>query len=323
VLGHLVDAVAAIFRETVAAVAIAAGLAAATPPLVDAACDGRLVLRSGGALRAAELDEVSGIVESRRRAGVFWIHNDSGGGARLYAVGLDGRRLATFGLAGVEARDWEDIAAGPGPVAGGRYLYVGDIGDNARRRRTISVLRLREPAVDPAAAPAAGTIRDVDELVLRYPDRAHDAEALLVDPRSGDLLVVTKEVDGRAAVFRASGRLAAGSETVLRRVATLSLGLATLVTGGDVSRSGAVVALRTYGSVLLYLRPAGRPVWAAFRRRPCRGLAPPETQGEAIALRTGGRSYVTVGEGVRPPVHRVGTRRLPTRATPRTTPTRR
>jgi hypothetical protein len=308
VLAHLVDAAAAIFKEAVAAAAITAGLTAATPPLVDAACDGRLVLRSGGVLRPAELDEVSGIVESRRRAGVFWIHNDSGDAARLYAVGLSGRKLATFRLAGVEARDWEDVAAGPGPVAGARYLYVGDIGDNDLVRDTISVLRVREPAVDPASASITGTIDGVAELVLRYPDRAHDAEALLVDPRSGDLLVITKELDGRAAVFRAPGRLAAGSESVLRRVATLRLGLAALVTGGDVSGSGDLVALRTYGSVLLFARPAGKPVWAAFRSRRCRGIAPPETQGEAIALRTGGRSYVTVGEGEHPPVYRVGIR---------------
>ena len=144
---------------------------------------------------------------------------------------------------------------------------------------------------------------------MRYPDGAHDAEALLVDPRSGDLVVVTKELDGRARVYRAPGRLAAGSETTLRRVATLRLGLAVLVTGGDVSRSGSVVALRTYGSVLLFARPAGKPLWAAFAGRRCRGIAPPELQGEAIAVSSGGRSYVTVGEGERPRIYRVVIRR--------------
>ena len=105
------------------------------------------------------------------------------------------------------------------------------------------------------------------------------------------------------------GRLAAGSETTLRRVATLRLGFGTLVTGGDVARSGSLVALRTYGSVLLYARPARKPLWAAFKTQPCSGIAPPELQGEAIALRTGGRSYVTVGEGEHPRVYRVEIRR--------------
>jgi hypothetical protein len=276
---------------------------------VDAACDGRLVLREGPAVRSARLTEVSGIVESRSRAGVLWVHNDSGDAARLYAIGLDGKMLGTFRLAGVETRDWEDIAAGPGPVAGRRYLYVGDIGDNARARSSVTILRLREPAVDPDAAPATRTITGVDRLVVRYPDGPHDAEALLVDPRSGAVFVVTKQLDGRAGVFRAAAGLRDGSTTTLRRVATLRLGFGVLVTGGDVSPSGSVVALRTYGSVLLYERPAGKSLWAAFRGRRCSAIAPPEAQGEAIALRTGGGGYVTVAEGEHPRVHRVEIRR--------------
>jgi hypothetical protein len=284
---------------------VAVGLATGGSPLVDAACDGRLVLRDGGAVPAPALDEVSGVVESRARAGVLWVHNDSGNAARVFAIGLDGRTLGTFTLASVNARDWEDIAAGPGPVAGRRYLYIGDIGDNARSRETISVLRLREPAVDPGTAPVTRSVAAVDRLVLRYPDGPHDAETLLVDPRSGALFVMTKQLDGRSGVFRAPGGLRDGSRTTLRRVATLRLGFGVLVTGGDVSRSGAVIALRAYGAVLLYERPMGKPLWAAFRGRRCTGIAPPELQGEAIALRTSGRAYVTIGEGEHPRVYRV------------------
>jgi hypothetical protein len=277
---------------------------------VDAACEERLVLRTGAAVRSAELDEVSGVVESRLRRGAFWMHNDSGGAARLLAIGSNGRTLGRFTLAGGEPVDWEDIAAGPGPLPGRDYLYVGDIGDNDRVRDTILVLRLLEPALGPGG-PVTGTVDDVDRLVLRYPDGAHDAETLLVDPRSGDVVVVTKAFDGRSGVYRSAGGRPDGSVTRLRRVATLRLGLATLVTGGDVSRSGAVVALRTYGSVLLYARPPGRPLWAAFSGRRCRGVAPPEAQGEAVAvaLRGGGRSYVTVGERAHPRMHRVEIRR--------------
>ena len=310
-IAHALGAAAGVAKGAAAVVA-AVGLSAGgppVPPLVDAACDERLVLHRGSALASADLDEVSGVVESRMRRGVLWMHNDSGDAARLFAVAPNGRTLGVFTLAGVEALDWEDIAAGPGPGPGRRYLYVGDIGDNDRDRRTISILRLPEPVVEPGAAPISRAIADVDRLVLRYPDGARDAEALLVDPRSGDLIIVTKELDGRARVYRARGRLAAGSETTLRRVAALRLGLAVLVTGGDVSRSGSVVALRTYGSVLLFARPAGKPLWAAFAGRRCRGIAPPELQGEAIAVSSGGRSYVTVGEGERPRIYRVVIRR--------------
>ena len=178
------------------------------------------------------------------------MHNDSGDTARLFAVGPNGRTLGRFTLAGVEALDWEDIAAGPGPGAGRRYLYVGDIGDNDRDRRTISILRLPEPVVEPGAAPVSRRRRRGQTraaLSGRCPRRGGAAR--------GSPLRRPVDRDERARRARpclpSPGRLAAGSETTLRRVATLRLGLAVLVTGGDVSRSGSVVALRTYGSVLL------------------------------------------------------------------------
>jgi hypothetical protein len=307
VIAHLVGAVLGILNGAAAAASVVAGLAGGPPPLLEAACDGRLALQAGSRVRSSELDEISGVVESRSRPGVLWVHNDSGDSARLFAIGLRGRLLGTYALSGVEAVDWEDIAAGPGPLPGKRYLYVGDIGDNERTRDTISVLRLVEPVVDTRHAPQSHTVTGVDELVLRYPDGPHDAEALLVDPRARSLVIVTKALDGRVGVYRAPGGIGidAGSVTVLRRVATLRLGFGALVTGGDVSRSGRVVALRTYGSVLLYDRPAGKPLWAAFRSRRCTGVTPPERQGEAIALRVRGRSYLTVGEGEHPRIFRV------------------
>ena len=36
------------------------------------------------------LEEMSGIVPSRRYPGIFWVHNDSGDEARLFAIRADG-----------------------------------------------------------------------------------------------------------------------------------------------------------------------------------------------------------------------------------------
>ena len=118
-----------------------------------------------------------------------------------------------------QAEDWEDIAAGPDPD-GRPLLYVGDIGDNAPGGPTIDVYRVAEPQVgDTATAPA-------ERLQLRYPDGAHDAEALLVDPLRGDLVIVTK-VLGAARAYRASARLPAGSQTTLRAGPAIKLSLVT------------------------------------------------------------------------------------------------
>src|ERR1700742_2093879 len=74
--------------------------------------------------------ESSGLVASRTTPGAYWTHNDSGDGPFIYAFDTRGDSFGTFRVSGAEARDWEDIAAGPGPQPNRSYLYIGDIGDN-------------------------------------------------------------------------------------------------------------------------------------------------------------------------------------------------
>ena len=163
-----------------------------------------------GSLANPALGELSGLVRSRKQRTVLWAHNDSGDSARLFAVGLDGADLGTVTVTGAAAIDWEDIALGPGPD-GRDDLFVGDIGDNVANRSEVTVYRVPEPAVpeQPGATVAAAG----DRVVLRYADGPHDAEALLVDARNGDLVIITKVTAGPAMVYRAAGaaRAANGS----------------------------------------------------------------------------------------------------------------
>ena len=55
--------------------------------------------------------ECSGIVASRQYAGIFWVHNDSGHAAVLYAVKESGELVAEVPVEGATNADWEDIAA--------------------------------------------------------------------------------------------------------------------------------------------------------------------------------------------------------------------
>src|SRR5262249_2944115 len=177
--------------------------AAPVSAVLNAACTGTLVASTPGKIANDEITELSGIVSSRRTNGVWWVHNDSGDSARLFAVGNDGRSLGEFHLAGVTATDWEDIGIGKGPKAGVSYLYGADIGDNAKARPSVQLYRVPEPAVDPAkSASAPQTLDGVDTLTLTYPDGPHDAEAFFVDPKTGRLYIVSKQL-GAAGVYRA------------------------------------------------------------------------------------------------------------------------
>ncbi|MGI8595598.1 MAG: PE family protein, partial [Solirubrobacteraceae bacterium] len=144
-----------------------------------------------GRVEGAGAQELSGLVSSRVQPGVLWTHNDSGDGPRLLALGRNGRSRGTFEVSDAQALDWEDIAVR------GQDLYVGDIGDNAGQRPEIVVYRVAEPPIDQGGGPTT----PATPLRLRYPDGPHDAEALLVDPSRGDLVVVTKELDGVAGVY--------------------------------------------------------------------------------------------------------------------------
>jgi len=241
--------------------------------------------------------ELSGLVLSRAHHGVLWTHNDSGDRARVFAVAPGGRLLGEVAVTGAENFDWEDIAIGPG--GGGRdALYVGDIGDNLAQRSDIAVYRLPEP-------PPGGGTATADRLGLRYPDGAHDAEALIVDPSTGALVIATKDLSGRARLYVAAHPSPA-AVTTMRRAGEVSLGNSLPVTAGDVSADGATVALRTYDRAFVWSRHSGESLVAATRRRPCSPRADllAEGQGEALALTANGRAFYTVPEGKRPALRR-------------------
>ena len=266
---------------------------AARPP---ALC-GKLRARIVGRVRAPAATELSGLVLSRSQRGVLWTHNDSGDRPRVLAVGLDGSLLADVALTNAEAFDWEDIAAAPGA------LYVGDIGDNLDQRESIVVYRIAEPRVrGPAPIPGAAQAQRIE---LRYPDGARDAEALLRDPASGALVIVSKASTGRSRVYVAA-KPAPGTTSTMRHRATLRLGPGETVTAGDVSADGRTIALRTYTTAFVWTRKPGESVAAALRRKPCTAGAGllAEGQGEALALAADGRAFYTVPEGEAPAIRR-------------------
>jgi hypothetical protein len=281
------------------------GAATAKPAVVQAACAGTLKRSTTGTLQSDEQDETSGLVVSAKNRDTLWLNNDSGDSARVFAAAPDGTLRGVYALAGATAIDWEDLAMGPGPTAGAPYLYVGDIGDNDEKRPNIVVYRVAEPEV--TGDGGEHTLSNVDALTLQYPDGAHDAEALMVDPRTGDLYIVIKRLTGGpAAVYRAPAGLAAGSTTTLTKVGEIDLPrlpLVASVTAADISRDGAVIGVRTYGGVRLWARGEGQSVVAALKADPCQGPVPIEVQGEALGFRPDTRSYFTVSEGAHAPLH--------------------
>jgi hypothetical protein len=267
-------------RSRLAAALAAALLCLALPASAQEVAGAEVALR----LQDPRIQESSGMALGRRHPEVLWTHNDSGHRAELYAVGADGRTLATLTLAGVAARDWEGMAAGR-DERGRPALFVGDIGDNNGVWPEVVVYRVGEPArLGDATVPAV-------RYRLRYADGPHDAEALLIDPRGDRLYVATKGLTG-GGLYRAPARLAADRVNVLRRVARVP----PVVTDGAFAPSGRGFVLRDYQGAFVYTAP-GRRV-AAFE-------LPLQFQGESITVSADGRSVLAGSEGSDSEVWRV------------------
>jgi hypothetical protein len=231
-----------------------------------------------------QITESSGIVASATYNDVLYTHNDSGDVARFFAIDRTCRTRATFVLTGVQARDWEDISRGPGNT-----LWLGDIGDNnSTRTKGILVHRVPEPG------PAQGVVRlRAISYRLTYTDGPHDAEALLVHPRTGQLLVVTKGLTG-ATVYAAPLPLHAATPNVLERVGTVSV---PEVTAGDISPDGTHVVLRNYTAAYEW-DVTGDDIAGALTGESTRIPLPRSAQGEAITYSRDGGSMIVTSEGV-------------------------
>jgi hypothetical protein len=276
---------------------------AETAPLP--ACLGAQPERPVGRLENDEIDEASGLVASRLDPDLFWIHNDSGDGPRLFAISGSGEQLAELSVAGAHAADWEDIAAGPVLEGSASSLFIGDIGDNFRFRSSVQIYVLAEPAVARRAEP--GELQaSAHRLDVSYPEGPRDAETLLVDPLTGDLYIIEKahylRPSARVGVYRIPALEVLSDSVVAQRVAEIPLGP---VTAGDVLADGRGVALRNYQQARFFERDPVLPLFHAFAQPGCElPLAQSEEQGEALGFSRDGKSYFTVAEGEDRPIYR-------------------
>ena len=249
----------------------------------------------GGDFRLVDgrITESSGLALSRRHPHVVWTANDSGDGARVFAVDTRTGRTVGVHRFAADVVDVEALAMAPD----GRLL-VGDVGDNGATRSVVRVYSFAEPALGDTSGAAVAW-------PLAYPDGPHDAESLAVSPVTGRVYLVTKAQAG--AVFALPAHPSSSAVNRLTEVAAAP----SVATDAVFLADGSALAVRTYTSLVLL---DGR----SFQRT-ARSLLPPQPQGETLALAPGGAGLLAGSEGMRSLVQRIS---LPTPpATPSVTPT--
>jgi hypothetical protein len=216
-----------------------------------------------------QIIESSGLVAF---AETFVTTNDSGDAGRLFVVDQTSGETLRIVEWSDDPEDVEALAPGPG-----RSVWVGDIGDNGADREQVTVSLVDLDQRSP-----------VQSYDLRYQGGAADAEALLRDPVTGRLLVVTKSVFG-GEVMAAPLKLNKSKVNRLESIAQVS----GLVTDGAFFPDGRHVILRNYTQafVFAYL------TWDAVGEFDL----PDQEQGEGLAI-AGPDSIFLSSEGIQSPI---------------------
>lgn len=231
-----------------------------------------------------DLEEVSGIALGKTFPGRIYAHNDSGGDPKIFVLDTLGNRLGEIILESVSNRDWEEIAVGP-DENGGSSVYIGEIGDNLAQHEYIEVYRIAEPVeLNQKVIP--------EKVRLTYPDGPMDAEAMMVDPNSGELIIFSKR-DEKNTVFTMSMDAFQQGETVLTKVGNLPF---TGAVAADISKDGSKILIKTYTMIYYWDRNEDETVMEALLRSPVELPYSPEPQGEAIGFNVDASAFYTLSE---------------------------
>ncbi|MEZ5346408.1 MAG: hypothetical protein R2681_12735 [Pyrinomonadaceae bacterium] len=203
-----------------------------------------------GKITSNEITESSGITQSRCSKNVFWTHNDSGNAGLIFALNEKGEKLSTWKVSGAKSVDWEDIASAR-DENGNCLLFIGDIGNNARTRGELTIYKIREPKVADSDRSSGESNPKITEkaiaISVSYPDFRHNAETLLVHPKTLDLYILTKRISGASGVYKLSVN-ELKEKNVMQKIADFSVPALPngLLTGGEISSDGRRVILCDY-----------------------------------------------------------------------------
>ncbi|CAN5505607.1 hypothetical protein BH10ACI3_BH10ACI3_19700 [soil metagenome] len=261
-----------------------------------------------GKIASSDITESSGIAASRCQSNVLWTHNDSGDDAFIFALNTTGGSLGTWRIPNAQNIDWEDIATYK-DKAGKCFVFIGEIGDNKAKRHEHTIYRIQEPIVIPANANSSRKdpiiSSEAEAVNFTYPDYDQDAETIMVNPKNGDIYVITKRVSGPAGIYRLKPDFGKAEPQKAESVAELSVPAIPngFLTGGDISPDGRRVIICDYSQAYEYVLPGKATnfddIW---KQTPEPVELGARSAGEAICYSVDGTSLFATSEGRNAPL---------------------
>lgn len=256
-----------------------------------------------GSIKSDEINESSGLVQSRCNADVFWTHNDSGDSEFIYALNEKGEKLGVWQVKDAKNIDWEDIATYKDQF-GKCFLYIGDIGNNNNKRSQLTIYKVAEPTVsesdknsskkDPKETEPAEAIN------FRYPNKTHDAETLLVHPQTAEIYVLTKSLVDPSEIYKIGKKA--------EKIATISVPAVPngMLTGGEISPDEKKVVLCDYFDGYELILPSNsRNFDEIWKQKPIKIELGKRKQGEAISYSSDSKAIYATSEGKNSPIIKV------------------
>ncbi|MBU2901019.1 hypothetical protein [Maribacter dokdonensis] len=197
------------------------------------------------------LDENSGL--ATYGDSTVWVIEDGGNKDEIYQINLKGDILKSLKVKNGDNQDWEDLTT---DKAGN--LYIGDIGNNANKRKDLVIYKLPNPTIEP------GDKIDAEKIKLHYPDQKdfppkkeglfYDSEAIF--HHDGKIFIVTKN---RSKAFTGEAHIYSVPDTKGTYEATL-VGSFTpckdwklcQITSIDISPKGDRIVALSYGKLFIF-----------------------------------------------------------------------
>lgn len=247
-----------------------------------------------GKLESKEISESSGLTASRCQSNVFWTHNDSGHKNEIFALDEKGKSLGKWTVSGAESKDWEDISLFKDKI-GECFLYLGDIGNNARTRSELTIYRVKEPKI----ADGDSRTETAQAIKIVYPEMRHDAETLMVHPVSGDIYILTKRVSGASAVYKLKSDYDPNKTNTLEKLTDFTVPAIPngFLTGGDISPDGKRVIICDYFNAYeLVLPEKAKSFDEIWTQKPQVVQLGEREVGEAVTYSADGKSLFATSE---------------------------
>lgn len=239
----------------------------------------------------ADLDpalyEASGIADSRNIAQHIWVSENGQTQDAIYLYDYNGKRKWRIDIP-FKNYDWEDMAVADGPIPDQKYVYIADIGDNFKNRPTCNIVRFQEPKT-------IGTqVVGFENIIYKYPNgEFYDAEAMIVDPKTKDIYIFTKELS-TSQIFKLPYPQVVGQVQTAQFVKSIAF---PVVTSAGISNDSKEVVLKNYAFIYYWNPAVTDPIETTVSKSPTKYLPyEAEPQGEAFSFTHDGKSYFTLSE---------------------------